>query len=143
MFVYLNRYSGEFVLITDEDRGIIESGEDTSGYPEWHQSTLKETRLFLENEDDYIGMPSKFDIHEYSIIERFCYTIENDELRDEMLFRIKGRGAFRMFKDGIQRYDIADDWYCYRQKAFEEIAIGWLEAHNIEYNLDTREEDPG
>jgi hypothetical protein len=45
-----------------------------------------------------IGLPGKINIHEFSIIERFCYAIEDGELRDEMLFRIKSRGAIRMFK---------------------------------------------
>ncbi len=35
----------------------------------------------------------------------------------------------------VYRYDIAEDWYRYRQAALEQIAIDWLEAHAIPYEI--------
>lgn len=55
--------------------------------------------------------------HEYSIMERFCYEIKDAELSSELLFQIRGSGAFQRFKYAIHRYNIADSWYRYRQKA--------------------------
>lgn len=64
-------------------------------------------------------------------MERFCHELENAELSNELLARIRGSGAFRRFKYAIYRYNIRDYWYRYRQKALENIAIDWLEANFI------------
>jgi hypothetical protein len=83
--------------------------------------------------DDYLPLPSQYDIHEYEIMKRFCYTVEDDELRDNLLNGISGRGAFRIFKLMIYEHEITDDWYEYRHQAFRDIARDWLENHNIAY----------
>ena len=35
--------------------------------------------------DHYLPWPTKFDIHEYSIMERFCRSIDDDDRRDGLL----------------------------------------------------------
>lgn len=80
-------------------------------------------------DDDYIGMPSKFDIHEYSMIEAFAYSKDNDEL----IYAIKGRGAFRRFKDTAIRLGLIDEWYQFRDQRYKKVAIEWCEYNGIEY----------
>jgi hypothetical protein len=82
--------------------------------------------------DDYLPLPSKFDIHEYHIMEDFCYSVEDNKIRDS--------GAFRRFKDAIQVNGIEEDWYSFRQEALEKITIDWLEDNKVSY---TKDEDPG
>jgi hypothetical protein len=38
---------------------------------------------------------------------------------------------FKRFKENIQRYDIPDDWYEYRDGAIKQIAIDWCEENDI------------
>lgn len=83
--------------------------------------------------EDYLPLPSKFDIHEYEIMQRFCCSIQDEELSNELLYQIRGAGAFRRFKDAIHRHGITEAWYRFRQAALEEIAIWWLEKHEIPY----------
>ena len=64
-----------------------------------------------------------------SHMERFCLSREDDDLCDA----IRGRGAFRRFKDRVQAYGIAEDWYRYRDAALREIAVAWCEAHGLQY----------
>jgi hypothetical protein len=52
------------------------------------------------------------------------------------LVRIKGRGAFRNFKDAIHMHGIEEEWYRFRQEELEKIAIDWLEANQISYTQD-------
>ena len=72
-------------------------------------------------------------------MERFCYTVEDDELSRRLLSSIRGRGAFRYFKDTIYEYGIEEDWYEYREQAFKEIAIDWLEGNKIAYTDENEE----
>ena len=55
-------------------------------------------------------------------------------MSDTLYSLIKSSGAFRRFKDAIQDYGIADDWYKYRNKALKEIAIEWCEENGIEFD---------
>ncbi|WP_425429451.1 hypothetical protein [Desulfoscipio geothermicus] len=50
-----------------------------------------------------------------------------------MYSSIKGSGAFRRFKDNIHRYQIAKNWYKYRDEAIKRIAIEWCEGNGIRY----------
>ena len=83
--------------------------------------------------EDAIFLPSQFEIHEYSIMENFIYTIEDEEIYGELLFAIRGRGAFRNFKHQIHRFGIQDDWYGFKEEKFIRIAKGWCDQHNIPY----------
>ncbi len=133
---YLNQRTGELVTIRDEEIGIVERGDDVEDYPDWQRELIQKTREVLDS-DDYLHLPGRFDIHEYAIMERFCYSVEDDRLSNELLYQIRGSGAFRRFKDAIHRHGIADDWYRFRQAALEEIAVEWLEAHDIPYTRES------
>jgi len=49
------------------------------------------------------------------------------------LEKIHGSGAFRRFKDTIYRYKIEEDWFKFKDEAYKEIAIAWLESHGFAY----------
>lgn len=134
---YLNIRTGEFVTLSDEELITAEEGDNMEDLPEWRRKSIQKAEKVL-SDDDYQALPDKFEIHEYSIMKSFCYSVEDEALRDRLLRSIRGRGAFRYFKDTIHEHDIADDWYGYRERAFKRIAIEWLVDHNLEY---TEEED--
>lgn len=45
---------------------------------------------------------------------------------------ISGNGAFRRFKDIIERYDIENQWYDYRDKSLKKLAVDWCNENNIQ-----------
>jgi hypothetical protein len=131
---YLNRQTGELVTICNEEIRAIEEDHDLADYPDWQQEAIQKTSQILDC-DDYLPLPSKFDIDEYSIMQRFCDEVEDAELSNELLFQIRGSGAFQRFKHAIHRCNIADDWYRYRQIALERIVIDWLNSNEIPYEI--------
>ncbi|WP_404790417.1 UPF0158 family protein [Altericista sp. CCNU0014] len=131
---YLNRQTGELVTIGDEEISAVEEAHDLADYADWQKELIQKTRQVLDS-DDYLPLPTKFDIHEYSIMQRFCEEVEDAELSNELLFQIKGSGAFQRFKHAIHRYNITEDWYRHRQESLEQIAIDWLEANAIPYEV--------
>ena len=68
-----------------------------------------------------------------SHMERFCLSREDDDMCDDVCKAIGGRGAFRRFKDRVQAYGMAEEWYRYRDNALREIAMAWCEAHGIAF----------
>ena len=133
--VYLNKVTGKFVTILENELSLSEMEEDLSDYPEWQQEGIKEAQEVWSS-DDYLEIPDQFEIHEYSIMESFCYSIVYPKIRDTLLRNIHGSGAFRRFKDTIYRYGIEDGWFHFKDQAYKEIAIGWLESHGMAYKDD-------
>ena len=66
---YLNRKTGELVTVTEEERDTLEA--DPESFTDWEREGLSQLREIDETED-YIELPTSFDIHEYSIMEPFC-----------------------------------------------------------------------
>jgi hypothetical protein len=129
---FLNRHTGELVTLSREELSAAEEDDDIVDYPEWQQEMIFKAREVISS-DDYLPLPSKFDIHEYHIMEEFCWSIADDRIRGALLDKIKGQGAFRRFKDAIHMNEMDDEWYRFRQKELEKIAIDWLEANQILY----------
>lgn len=130
---YINKKTGELFTVAEEEARLIENGDQEDGFiPDWQREILPKVREVLES-GDFVPLPDKFEIHEYSIMERFCYSVENDDLQEELLNAIHGGGAFGRFKDTIFRREIEDDWYSYRNTALKKIAADFLEMKGIAF----------
>lgn len=70
-------------------------------------------------------------------MEQFILTLEDDSVIDELWRAIKGRGAFRHFKDTAHRLGLLDRWFAYRDNAMEEFVRDWAEAHAVSIVEDT------
>ncbi len=66
----------------------------------------------------------------------FCYTVPAQRLRDELLTKIHGSGAFRRFKATIYRRGLEEDWFAFKRTALVSMAIDWLEENGLEYIRD-------
>lgn len=130
---YLNVRTGDVVLVSDTDFDIAEYEDlDIDAYPEWQRDGI-ETAIEILDGDDYIDLPSKFDIDEYGIMEDFCMSIKDEGLRSEMYNSIKGSGAFRRFKNNTHSFNIEDQWYAFREQALKDVAIEWCKENNISF----------
>jgi uncharacterized protein UPF0158 len=129
---FLNLTTGEVVSITDEELRAAEHDAPLEDFPDWQHDAIRMAGEILETEH-YLPLPDRFEIHEYRIMERFCLSIDDEDIRDDLCDAIRGRGAFRYFKDRIHAYGIAEEWYRYRDAALREIAVAWCEEHGIPY----------
>lgn len=132
---YLNRRTGELVTVTDEEAGAVEDEADADDVGDVGLDHLQKVREVLGSED-FLPLPTKFDIDEYRIMERFCRHVEEATPREDLLQAIKGSGAFGRFKSVAQRHGLIEAWYAWRCHAFEEIAVAWLEENGIVYTRD-------
>jgi hypothetical protein len=58
--------------------------------------------------EKWLALPSKFDIHDYSIMESFCSSQQNPSLRDRLLSAIHGSGAFRRFREATEQEGVLE-----------------------------------
>lgn len=130
---FLDKTTGKVVLISDYEISAAEDGDPIEDFPDWEQDLVRIAKEIVDETGNYIDLPTKFDINEYSIMEKFCLSLNDSEMSDNLYSSIKGSGAFRRFKDAINEYDIADDWYKYRNDVLKEIAIEWCQENDIEF----------
>ncbi len=81
----------------------------------------------------FLRFPTKNDIHEYSIMKDFVYSLPPGAARQELVNAICGKGAFRRFKNGIRYHRLEQQWYDYQGQAYREIAMRWCQEQGLEY----------
>jgi hypothetical protein len=135
MTAYLNLKSGQVVPVSDEELAAAEAGEASDASGDWEAEAREIARGVLAGED-YIALPDRFDIDEYRMMERFANAVTDAEASARLRHALQGRGAFRYFKDSVHELGLAQQWYAYRDRQFEEVAIAWCEANGIEYTRD-------
>lgn len=133
---YLDKCSGEIVLVTDDDIATAENEELMLESPDWQQESIAKARKVLDDSENLLPLPDKFEINEYRIMEEFCLALDDRQLSGELLRRIKGSGAFRRFRNAIHELNIEQAWYDFKRRALEQIAIQWLEENRIAYTRD-------
>jgi hypothetical protein len=65
------------------------------------------------------------------MMERFASGLADPAAHAELGDALRGRGAFRRFKDALRRLGLAEEWYRYRDRGYEDVARTWCEAHGI------------
>jgi len=153
---YLKKSTGKVISITDDDFAMVRSMEefdeveeedgdeivgDSSGYSDLETEFFQDVKNILALDDGYLKLPSKFDIDEYEMMERFSLSVSDEKISDVLLGKIRGSGAFRRFKDTIYRYGIEKDWFRFKDEAYKEIAMAWLESHGFEYADDMNRQE--
>ena len=87
--------------------------------------------VVADSGERFVEAPGKFEFHEYRQMERFIGTVEDSAAAEELWRAIKGKGAFRYFKDTARRLGLLQQWYQYRDSAMKEFVRDWAEAHQI------------
>ncbi len=70
--------------------------------------------------------------NDYGIMEDFVASLPASE-RDRLSQAMRGKGAFRRFKDAVVDLGLVQDWYDWRDAAYRKIAIEWCEGNEVGY----------
>lgn len=130
---FLNIETSEIISVTSENLRAAEEEEPFDHLPDWEQEDRMVAIDVVENFENYKELPTKYEVNEYEIMEDYCLTVSDLVKRDTLLRAIKGKGAFRRFKDKIIDFDIEEQWYSFRDERFKEIAIEWCQDNNVNY----------
>ncbi len=124
--------------------------EATESYTSFYDTKTKETvylpDAFMTGEmdeellelienypDRFLRFPTKYDIHEYSIMEAFVDYLPPGKIKSELTAAIRGKGAFRRFKQSVRYHGIEQLWYDYQANAYRELAERWCVENDIEW----------
>lgn len=89
--------------------------------------------LLREEPERFIQFPTRYEIHEYSIMDSFVDYLPPGKIKSELSSAIRGKGAFRRFKQTIRFHGIEQLWYDYQANAYRELAERWCNENNIQF----------
>jgi hypothetical protein len=69
---FLDKTTGKVVLISDYEMRAAEDEDPIEDFPDWEQELVRIAKEIVDETGNYIDLPTKFDINEYSIMEKFC-----------------------------------------------------------------------
>lgn len=118
---YLDRQTGNIELVTDDDTA---GDEDMMALAEAIEG---------DTEGRFVPLPDSFDVHEWEMMENFARHLRDPDAAEALLGAIRGRGAFRRFKDQVERLGMMEQWYTFRDARYREIAIEWCQENDIAY----------
>ncbi|MCD8086828.1 MAG: UPF0158 family protein [Clostridiales bacterium] len=89
--------------------------------------------LIESSENRFYRLPTKYDIHEYGIMRDFVDDLPTGAIQNQLASAIRGRGAFRRFRNILSHYGMEQQWYDYRAEAYRQIAIRWCRDEGFDY----------
>lgn len=128
---YLNPDTGEIVQVSEDERVLVEQGDSDDDLPDWQRELIPKVREALES-DRFLVLPDRFEVHEWEIMQRFSQE-QDEQARKMLLGAVHGSGAFRHFRNAVERLGLLDAWYRYREEAIQQIARDWLDEHKLAY----------
>lgn len=129
--------NGRVVCVSHSLLSAIEEGDEEAESLAEEEEVEIAKALVADSGERFVEAPGRFDFHEYRQMERFIGTVKDDAVAGQLWQAIKGKGAFRYFKDTASRLGLLQQWYQYRDSAMKEFVRDWAGAHQIPIVDDT------
>ena len=136
---WVDLQNGGVVRLAHSLISAVEESDDEAlqSMAEWEKEEVEIARAVVEESERFVKAPGKFEFHEYRQMERFIGTVQDTAAAEQLWRAIKGKGAFRYFKDTASRLGLLKQWYEYRDEALEAFVRDWAEAHQVPLIDDT------
>ena len=128
---FLDLDTGRVETVTDVLlREAEESSDEEPDLPAWQKPEWEIAKRIVST-DRFQELPTKFEVHEWAIMQDFSSSVESERIREDLLQAIHGAGAFQNFKNTLRRHGIESAWFAFRTEALRQIALGWCEENQI------------
>ena len=148
---YLDLETGKIILITEDDTFLLnevtrEHGDPTTGKVDWasvlpkldlddyeKENLLIVNAIDVEESQRYLAIPGQSSREGHKDMAEFIATLSSARLQVRLENAIKGRGAFRAFKDALSAYPTERAaWFRFRDQRSRQRALDWMESEGIE-----------
>jgi hypothetical protein len=123
---FYHKPTGDILEVDEGLLGLLEDGEDMGDHAPHHVPNVGK---LLEHREEYLRLPDD-DVNAYGQMERFICELPI-RYQDDLERAIRGKGAFRRFKDTAARLGVLNEWYRYLAAAYRREARAWCEANGI------------
>lgn len=136
---FVHRRTGEFLYLDTEYYSLAEEvdmGEASlENRYDWEKEAVAKIIDYWEHSEDYVSLPDRYQIDEYGMMEEFIEQLSDDAMQNRLERAIRGRGAFRYFKDTLDELGIRERWYAFKKEALVQLAKVWCDEEEIVYQL--------
>lgn len=137
---WVDLQTGSVVRLAHSLLSAVEEGDDDAlaSLADWEAEEVPIAKAVVADSGErFVPAPEKFDFHEYRHMERFIGTVQDPQAAEELWRAIKGKGAFRHFKDTASRLGLSTPWFEYRDQAMHQFIQDWAEVKQIPVVNDT------
>jgi hypothetical protein len=127
---FLDLDSGEVETVSLDLLSEAEDGEEDLDLPECQEPEWELAKR-IASSNRFVRLPTKYDVHEWQIMDDFSRSVQSAKVRDELLDAIHGAGAFRNFKSTLRRRRMEQDWFAFREDALQQIARDWCQEQHV------------
>ncbi|HEM3939962.1 TPA: hypothetical protein U1V32_001711 [Streptococcus suis] len=123
-------------MISQGDRYYYDSHIDELVYLSVGEFRI-ESRDGLEEEIEedvagrFVGLPTYYDFNPYTFMELYISDLTDGDLSGRLSRAIRGRGAFRRFKNELERCDRFEEWYAFETQCYKELVLEWGQENKI------------
>jgi hypothetical protein len=145
---YLDLETGEVILVTSDTRRQLEALLETTeaeavetineaiqneNIPDWQKDSLySAAQVEFGFNSRFIEIPQADSRQGYEDMEIFIETVSNRNLRELLQVAIRGKGAFRRFKDVLATYpQERERWFQFHNQRLHQRVLDWLDDENI------------
>ncbi|MGB0938585.1 MAG: UPF0158 family protein [Colwellia sp.] len=129
---YLNTRTKQVCMFTNDVLREAERDIDLSDSAPWYREAVTSAKHYVENKEDYVSLPEKYDFNEYHVIEKFIDSLVFPKQSEMLSQSILGKGAFRRFKTVLDKLGLVNEWYKYRDQQLREFVELWCKENNID-----------
>lgn len=130
---YFDRQTGKVEQIGSDDFAAAEDDELADNAPDWQRDTIElAAAIEADTEGRFVALPGADEVDEWDIMARFADSRPNATHADALAAATHGSGAFRRFREQVDRLGLTKQWYAYREDALRRIALDWCAENRIE-----------
>lgn len=149
---WLDKQTGQVILIDDEVADALREGEDLADWPDWQREMAKEIKPVLralgelpdeeagENDAErFVEIPQQDSSAGYEVMEDFAETVADPHLRELLAVALHGKGAFRRFKDVLLGFPAERErWFAFSNDRLRERIKEWAEDEGVAIEFSAR-----
>ncbi|WP_174853942.1 UPF0158 family protein [Streptococcus suis] len=79
----------------------------------------------------FVRLPTYYDFNPYTFMELYISDLTDGDLSGRLSRAIRGRGAFRRFKNELKRCDRLEEWYAFETQCYKELVLEWCQENKI------------
>ncbi len=130
---YLDKETGDPIVIPDEVMSALDLGESCEGLPGWELELIPQAKEIFEGSERYEEIPTRDSSEGYRMMVDFAGAVRDARIRNRLESVLHGKGAFRRFKDTLREFpDLEEKWFRFKTEKDKEDVKDWLKTIGIE-----------
>ena len=132
LYVFVDKETMELEAISKEAMNLARTGKKSE--EQWMQDQIKSAINVLKDMKNkrFILLPNEDSIELPNLQEDFCYTLDNEDIKQKLLSNINGFGTFRNILEGE---NLIENWYEFEDDFYVNMAKKWCENNKIDYEM--------